>query len=91
MRRPKHFKRKNTTKTLSPIAEEEQALVQMVGRHTVDLKDWEASRPRRSRGTRDLYLPPQPLLTLPGKRVFTQVSPLKLTPRPRQDFCEPSD
>jgi hypothetical protein len=91
MRRPKHFKRKNTTKTLSPIPEEEQALVPVLGRHTVDLKDWEASRPRRPRGTRDLYLPPQPLLTLPGKRVFTQVSPLKLTPRPRQDFREPSD
>ena len=91
MRRPKHFKRKNTTKTLSPIPEEGHALVPMLGRYTVGLEDWEASCPRRSRGTRDLYLPPRPLLTLPGKRVFTQVSPLKSTPRPRQDSREPSD
>ena len=84
-RRPKHFKRKSSTRTLSPIPEEEVASGPVLGRHTVDLKDWATSRPRRSRGTRDLYLPPQPLLTLPGQRVFTQVSPIKLARCPPED------
>jgi hypothetical protein len=85
MRRPKPFRRKNA-KTLNPTPDEEQAPVTMepIGRHTVDLMGWVA--PRRPRSTGGLYLRPQPLLTLPGKRVFTQVSPSKLSSRPRQNF-----
>jgi hypothetical protein len=86
MRRPKHPKPKNKPKTLSTIPEDEQPPVptQAIGPQMIDLKDWAVSRPRRPRGAGGLYLPPQPLLTLPGKRVFTQVSPSKSSPHPPQ-------
>jgi hypothetical protein len=58
--------------------------MQSTGRHTVDLKDWVA--PRRPRSTSGLYLGPQPLLTLPGGQVFTQISPSKLNLHSRQSF-----
>lgn len=65
---------------------DEQAPVMMepIGRHMVDLIGWVA--PWRPHSTGDLYLCPQPLLTLPGKQVFMQVSPSKLSRCPRQNF-----
>jgi hypothetical protein len=86
MRRPKHPKPKNKPKTPRTIPEDKQLSVstQATGPQTIDLKDWAVSRLRRPRGARGLYLPPQPLLTLPGKRVFTQVSPSKSSPHPFQ-------
>jgi hypothetical protein len=86
MRRPKHPKPKNKPKTLSTIPEDKQPPVptQAIGPQIINLKDWAVSRPWRPRGAGGLYLPPQPLLTLPGKRIFTQVSPSKSSPHPPQ-------